>query len=83
MVNDFTVIETDDLGVATERKFTSHAQARQFLERMTDHPAPMPHQPVRSDQASLRRGGLFRPLETLTPEQQRLKDEAMKQFKGL
>jgi hypothetical protein len=64
-------------GTRTEKVFTSEAQARQFVEQQENVQLAGPHKPPRNGAAK------FKMKFNLTPEEQKLKDDALKMFKGL
>jgi hypothetical protein len=74
-----TVLTNHGDGTITEKKFTSHAEARHFVERHNNEILPATNF---SSSAKKRRKN-SQPKRKLTAEQQRLKDEALKRFKGL
>ena len=77
LVDDFTATKQHADGTTEEKKFTSHAQARQFVEQYTGQILAFRHKPQPPHEAQNR-------TSRLTKEQQQtLRDEAMKRFKGL
>lgn len=80
LADDFTVVKRSDDGSVAEHRFSSHAQARQFVEQMTGELLPPRYESGRRVAA---RGRFQKPITNLTSEQKKLKEEALKQFKGL
>ena len=79
----FRASKMDDDGTVTEKTFTSSAQARQFVEQAENVLLAVPTtKPSRNSQGMRRPAHVTAPA-SLTPEQQALKNEAMKQVKGL
>lgn len=76
LIDDFTASKQHDDGTTEEKKFTSHAMARQFVEQHTGQILSFRHKP--SPGHSKNRESRLTPAQ-----QQKLKDEAMKQFKGI
>jgi hypothetical protein len=73
----FRAHSQNENGTRTEKVFTSEAQARQFVEREENIQLAGRHKPPRHGAAK------FKMKFNLTPEQRRLKEEALKMFKGL
>jgi hypothetical protein len=80
LANDFTVVKQLDNGEKIEYTFTSHAQARQFVEVNAGVKPPKKHLPVKQGQ---NRRANSTPIAPRTAEQVKLRAEALKQFKGL
>lgn len=81
--SEFRAHKRHEDGRVTEKVFTSHAQARQFVEKTEDVKlAVKPALPSRRRNQHKIGRHVTAPA-SLTPEQKRLKEEAMKQFKGL
>ena len=82
MANDFTVTKrNEDDGSVQQHVFTSHAQARQFMEKVTGQKPPSPHKPTRPGRRN--RAVSATPIDPTTAQQAKLKEQALKQFKGL
>jgi hypothetical protein len=82
MVNDFTVVERKEDGTVTQQVFTSHAQARQFMEKYAGQKPMRPHKPTMPSHARARSGS-SKPIIPQTAEQIALREAALKQFNGL
>lgn len=80
LANDFTVVKTLDNGDKIEYTFTSHAQARQFMEVYAGAKPPAKSQPRKRGQ---NRRTSSKPIAPRTAQQAKLRAEALKQFKGL
>lgn len=83
LVDDFTAVKHHDDGTVEEKKFTSHAQARQFVERHTGQLLAFKHRPHNSHQQRMRKTGASSVPEKLSSEQKALVEKAAKQFKGI
>lgn len=77
---EFSASMRNEDGTITVRTFTSHAQARQFVENQNDTILAVRVTPQRP-QANAKPNSV--PPITLTPEQKELKNAALKRFKGL
>ena len=82
MANDFTVVKRTEDGKIYEHKFTSHAQARQFMEQNAGQAPLAPHKPMRPGE-SLKAGHISKPIASKTAEQRQLAAKALEMFKGL
>jgi hypothetical protein len=78
LTDEFTAAKLHDDGTVEEKKFTSHAQARQFVEKHTGQVLAFKHKPSRKQP---RRNSTVPTV--LSKEQKDLVDKAAKQFKGL
>ena len=78
LLDDFTAIRHNESGEIEQKKFTSHAQARQFVENETGVTTVKPHRPTPG-----RINKRHRPTTQLSQSQQVLKDKAMVMLTGL
>jgi hypothetical protein len=83
--NGFVAHIVHDDGSHEVKKFTSSAQARQFVERQNGVVLARPHKKHKPNQAArrTRRNSQVKSDNQLTPAQKQMKAEAMKQLAGL